>query len=217
MLHNIPHGTHNNMGDHTASSAAASAASAAAAEFQLLSVAGATPKVADAKRLVAACYPKLFSRFNVAFYGHEDDEELKSAIDALTADVGAWLSGLPENFKTSGHAMSRPKFGAIFVLKHPQVRQALGDAWCATSVDAIESRFEELHKGLVLPKKDVGGGPAPAGAPGEEIANDELVATLRAKNDELTNRLALIERVLVDILTKNYDSTVAGLVQGLLV
>lgn len=205
------------MSDSTGSASAAVAA-AALAEFQLCA-GGAAPKVADAKRLIATSYPKLFSRFNVAFYGHEDTEELKPAIDALTADVEAWLSGLPENFKTSAHAISRPKFGAVFVLKNAQVREALGEAWCNAAIDVIERRFDELHKALVLPKTPTASAPAEAVLSEEVVANEDaqqLVATLRAKNDELSNRLALIERVLVDILQKNYDSTVAGLVQGLL-
>ena len=187
--------------------------------FQLVASPDTAPLVADAKRLLTVSYPKLFSRFNHAFHGYEDASELVAAIDAITSDVRAWLTEMPANFKTSSHALSRPKFGLIFVLKNALVRAALGDAKCAAAVAAIERGWETNHKDIVVPKPPPQ--PAVSGTAGgadesEGTSAAAAAADMQEKHYELLERTKLLERALVQLLEKNYDDVVAGLVQGLL-
>jgi hypothetical protein len=186
-------------------------------QLQLVATPGDTPTVADAKRLVTACYPKLYSRFNHAFHGQDDTAQLMAAVDAVTANVDAWLAAMPDNFKTSTHALSRPKFGLVFVLKHDLVREALGEAWCATAVSAIERGWKLSHNDHVAPKPllppSTPGGTA--GLPGEGC-DDGTNESLKEKYDELLERSLLLERALVQLLEKNYDEYVCGLVSSLL-
>jgi hypothetical protein len=189
--------------------------------FQLVASPDTAPLVADAKRLLTVSYPKLFSRFNHAFHGYEDASELVAAIDAITSDVRAWLTEMPANFKTSSHALSRPKFGLIFVLKNALVRAALGDAKCAAAVAAIERGWETNHKDIVVPKPPPPPQPAVSGTAGgadesEGTSAAAAAADMQEKHYELLERTKLLERALVQLLEKNYDDVVAGLVQGLL-
>ena len=185
--------------------------------FQLVASPDTAPLVADAKRLLTVSYPKLFSRFNHAFHGHDDASELVAAIDAITSDVRAWLSEMPANFKTSAHALSRPKFGLIFVLKNALVRAALGDAKCAAAVAAIERGWETCYKDIVVPKPPQPAvSSATAGGDDSEGTSAAAADMLQEKHDELLARTKLLERALVQLLEKNYDDVVAGLVQGLL-
>lgn len=194
------------------------AENAALAQFQLVKDAGAAPLVSDAKRLLIASYPKLHGRFTFAFLGHEDDETLQAAVDSIVADVPGWLQSMPDNFKTTTHALSRPKFGLIFVLKHDQVREALGAAGCASAIDAIERGWEATYKGLVIPKPAATDSAAPSAA--GEIEGGDLTEQQRCEYEEriegLAARSLLLERAVVQLLSKNYDDTVADLVQTLL-
>ena len=178
---------------------------------------GATLYVADARRLIAATYPRLFSRFNIAFAGRDGAETLADAVDAITADVAAWLGSMPDNFKTSMHALSRPKYGIVFVLKHDGVRASLGDARCAAWVGAIESGFESAKGALVVAKAAPAAVPAglvePAAAGGgvaaELAASTSTIADLTARNEQLKSAL-------LSVIEKNYDGVVASLVESLL-
>ena len=164
--------------------------------------------VGDAKRLVTATYPKLYSRFNYAFHGHEDSEPLSEAVDVITSDIASWLKSMPDNFKTSNHALSRPKYGLIFVLKHDAIRAALGDAHCSAAIGAIERTWDECKKDIVVVvvKED-------AAAPAPTDSHDD---DLHARIDELTARNELLAATLLAMLGKHYDGVVAALVESLL-
>ena len=177
----------------TATPAAAAVADAAPAPLLTVS---------SAKTLISTTYPKLYSRFNYAFYGHEDCAPLAEVIDIITANVSAWLQTMPDNFKTSNHALSRPKYGLIFVLKHETVRASLTDAYCQAAVDAIEKVWDECKKELVVAKDDV---------PLLETEDE-----LRAKIEDLTAKNDVLSAALIAQLSKHYDDSVADLVETLL-
>jgi hypothetical protein len=178
----------------TSTTTAAAAAVAVAASASLT--------VADAKALILTTYPKLYSRFNYAFYGHEDCAPLSEVVDVITANVHAWLQSMPDNFKTSNHALSRPKYGLIFVLKHETVRASLGEAYCQAAVDAIEKVWDDCKKELVVAKDDV---------PLLETEDE-----LRAKIEDLAAKNDVLSAALIAQLSKHYDDTVADLVETLL-
>ena len=164
--------------------------------FQLVASPDTAPLVADAKRLLTVSYPKLFSRFNHAFHGYEDASELVAAIDAITSDVRAWLSEMPANFKTSAHALSRPKFGLIFVLKNALVRAALGDAKCAAAVAAIERGWETCYKDIVVPKPPQQ--PAVSATAGGDDSEGTSAAKVRAFAGKIRERLPAIPLLFID-------------------
>jgi len=180
--------------------AAESAASAVIVSFPP----GKTLLVSDAKALITATYPKLFSRFNYAFNGHADSASLAEAVDAISSDVLAWLQAMPDNFKTSSHALSRPKFGLIFALKHEGVRASLGEARCVSAIEAVEGAWEDCKKALVPAKDEVV-------APLLECEED-----LRSRVEELTTKNDMITVALVSLIAKHHDASIATLVETLL-
>lgn len=159
--------------------------------------------VADAKRLITATYPKLFSRFNFAFHGHEDDEPLSDVIDTIASDVLRWLQAMPENFKTSSHALSRPKFGLLFVLKHSAVRERIGEACCNTAADTVELAWEECKRALVVVKDD----------PAQVLESEE---ELRGRVDDLVAKNEVLSEALVALINTHYDQSIASLFETLL-
>jgi hypothetical protein len=165
-------------------------------------VASSVMTVGDAKNLVTTTYPKLFSRFNFAFNGHEDSTPLVEVVDVIRADVRAWLAAMPDNFKTSNHALSRPKFGLVFVLKHDSVRAALGEAYCSSAVALIDKTWDECKKDLVVAKDD---------APALETEDE-----LRARIDDLTVQHEAVTTMVIDLITKHYDPTIAACFETLL-
>jgi hypothetical protein len=158
--------------------------------------------VADAKNLILVTYPKLYSRFNYAFYGHEDSAPLLEVIDVIRADVRAWLSSMPDNFKTSNHALSRPKFGLVFVLKHDKVHEVLGEAYCNAAADAVEKGWDECKKDLVVLKDD---------APILETEDE-----LRARLEEVVALNETLSAMLNSLVAKHYDPTIAACFETLL-
>ena len=158
--------------------------------------------VIDAKTLITLTYPKLYSRFNYAFYGHEDGAPLSEVIDVITADVRAWLQTMPDNFKTSNHALSRPKYGLVFVLKNEDVRAALGDEYCSAAVEAVEKVWDECKKDIVVIKDDV-----------PLLESEE---ELRAKIEDLTSKNEVLSSAMVGLLAKHYDSDISALFETLL-
>jgi hypothetical protein len=158
--------------------------------------------VKDAKALVATKYSKLHSRFNYAFHGHDDSTPLAEVVDVIRADVHTWLQSMPDNFKTTNHALSRPKFGLLYVLGLPEVQEALGADVCAATSLIVESSWDECKRDLVVAKDD---------APVLE-SEDEL----RTRNEELVAKVDILTSALLDLLAKNYDTTVTTLVETLL-
>ena len=158
--------------------------------------------VADAKALITETYPKLYSRFNFAFHGHEDGAPLSEVIDVITADVRAWLQSMPDNFKTSNHALSRPKYGLVFVLKNDDVRAALGDEYCTAAVAAIEKVWDECKKDIVVIKDDI-----------PLLESEE---ELRAKIEDLSAKNDILSAALVGLLSKHYDADISSLFETLL-
>jgi hypothetical protein len=163
-----------------------------------------TITVGRAKELVEAAYPKLFTRFNFAFNGHEDSEPLSEVVSLIISDVRGWLQSMPDNFKSSNHALSRPKYGLSYVLRLDEVRADMGIEFCDKAVDIVEAGWEECKRDLVILKED---GSAPP------LENSE---ELRVKVDELTARNEMLSSALTAMLAKHYDSDVASLFQSLL-
>jgi len=182
---------------------------------------GGAPLVSDAKALVTSTYPKLCGRFNFAFHGYDDATPLRGAVDGIVGDVLAWLTAMPDKFRTSNHSLSRPKFGLVFVLKHEAVRATLGDAYCQAAIDTVERLWEDCKKDLVVPQapKDPAalGGASRAvvkieGVVGEEDELDEL----RGRVEELKAANAFVSGALVEHLRTAHGEGVASLVQSLL-
>jgi hypothetical protein len=196
--------------------AAVAAGAAVAAVAAVAAIAWTAPTgtllVGDAKRLITTTYPKLYSRFNYAFHGHEDSEPLSEAIDVITSDIAAWLKSMPDNFKTSNHALSRPKYGLIFVLKHDAIRASIGDAHCTAAIAAIERAWDECKKDIVVVSVKEDATPAAAAAAAGSLDDD-----LHARIYELTARNELLTVTLVAMLGKHYDGVVAALVESLLI
>lgn len=158
--------------------------------------------VHDAKKIITETYPKLFGRFNYAFHGHEDTAPLSEVVEVITADVRTWLESMPDNFKTSNHALSRPKYGIVFVLKHAAVREALGDEYCNKAVDLIEKNWEDCKKDIVVTKDDV-----------VTLESDD---ELRAKVDELTARNEMLSMALLGLVKQHYDAEMASIFKAML-
>jgi hypothetical protein len=159
--------------------------------------------VGDAKAMVTTTYPKLYSRFNYAFHGHDDGAPLAEVVEAIKGDVHAWLAGMPDNFKSSNHALSRPKFGLMFVLKSERVRAQLGDEACEAAIDAVEGAWDACKRELVVAKEA-------DSAPATEH-EDELL--LRSRRDD---DVKLLSEALVSLLARHYDDNIATLVSNLL-
>jgi hypothetical protein len=194
-----------------AAAAPAPAAAAAVATFFLASPGG--PIVADAKAFLTASYPKLFSRFVFAFQGHEDSAPLGGVVDAIASDVAGWFRSMPDNFKTSSHALSRPKFGLLFVLKDAEVRKSVGEQRCAAAVEAIERAWEECKKAIVVPsvkesKGGADGGAQTAAAAAVKSENDD--DDIKLKYDLLSAKFDFLASTHVAMLAKHYDADVAN-------
>ena len=185
-----------------AAATAAAPATAATAAPAATAPAATTFTVADAKRLIIETYPKLYSRFNYAFHGHEDAAPLVGVVDAIKSDVRTWLQSMPDNFKTSNHALSRPKYGLLFVLKTDEARAALGDDYCGPAVDAIERAWDECKKDVVVSKEDV-----------PLLESEE---ELRAKIDDLAAKNEIMSTALISLLSKHYDADISALFETLL-
>jgi hypothetical protein len=158
--------------------------------------------VRDAKRIITETYPKLFGRFNYAFHGHEDGAPLSEVVDVITANVRTWLESMPDNFKTSNHALSRPKYGIVFALKHVDVRAALGDEYCSAAAETIEKNWDECKKDIVVSKDDA-----------VTLESDD---ELRARVEDLTSKNEMLSSALVALIGKHYDTELVGLFKTLL-
>jgi hypothetical protein len=164
--------------------------------------------VGDAKNAIMLRYPKLYARFNQAFHTFPDSVQIEDAINQITADVDGWLSSMPENFKTSYHALSRPKFGVMFVLNNEEVRARLGVEACEDAIKKIESQWDECKRKLVVAAPSEtdgqvalldGGG----GGDGGEPRNDESL--VRA-----------LEKGVRHLLMRHYDETIVELFDDLM-
>ena len=114
---------------------------------------------------------------------------------------------MPDNFKTSYHALSRPKFGVLFVLKNEEIRARLGVEACEDAIKKIESQWDECKRKMVaapsetdgpVVRLDGGGG----GGGVEPRYNESLVRTL--------------EKGVRDLLMRHYDETIVELFDGLM-
>jgi hypothetical protein len=178
--------------------------------------------VSDAKKLIEVKYPKLHGRFNYAFNGLPDDMLLKDAIDAIASDVAGWLGGLPDNFKTSGHAISRPKFGLSYVLQLEEVRAVLGGEYCDIKNKSIERAFEALKKDFVVPsEKKEGGSVGTASATANTLNDDE--DTVAAEGHDADSRILKLEREntflkesLVSIINDQHGRTMGTIFNAML-
>lgn len=153
-----------------------------------------TYTVRDAKSLIETTYPKLCTRFNMAFHAYSDATPLSDAITDIERDVYAWLKSMPDNFKTSNHALSRPKYGVVFILKNEHVRTVLGAPRCSEAIDAIESAWEECKRNLVVQMKDC--------------------CRTSDSSSEYTD--TFYKSSLVALVEKHYDSTISKIVEKLL-
>jgi hypothetical protein len=168
--------------------------------------------VGDAKGAIALEYPKLFARFNQAFHAFSDDTELDVAIPQIVADVEGWLASMPDNFKSTHHALSRPKFGALYVLKNEDVRARMGTEACDEAIHAIESQWDACKRKLVVaapPALAVSAADAHEDA--AEVA--EVQQDVNARNARLVDTLSQGIR---QLLQRHYDDTVVELFDGLL-
>ena len=149
----------------------------------------AAPLVSHGKQLLTALYPKLHGRFVFAFHGFSDDLPLRDAVEGVTHDVEGWLRSLPENFKSSTHALSRPKFGLTFVLRHDATKDALGAEFCRSSATLIDDQFERVKKDIVPNVVEATAPSSAGGADGAPAANAPRVK--KAKRDSAAVALAL--------------------------
>lgn len=180
--------------------------------------------VSDAKKLIEVKYPKLHGRFNFAFNGLPDDMTLREAVDAISGDVEGWLAAMPDNFKTSSHAISRPKFGLSFILQQEEVRAALGGDYCDIKNTGIEREFEALKKDFVVPaeKKDVAPAVvagAPVGEAQEEEEEEDDEATdvgTRSLVTRLEEENAFLKASLIRLVHEQHGSTMSTIIGTLL-
>lgn len=187
--------------------------------------------VADAKKLIELKYPKLHGRFNFAFNGLPDDMPIKEAVDLIAGDVAGWLAAMPDNFKTSNHAISRPKFGLSYILQHEDVRAVLGGEYCDIKNTHIERAFEALKKDVVIPsekkEKEMNDSTAVSDAAAVETVDamttgdddDDVQATISKmaiKIAELEASNKFLADSLINVMNDQYGDTVSNLVKGLL-
>lgn len=200
---------------------------------------GNPPLVSDAKKLIAAKYLKLHGRFNTAFNGLPEDMTLKDAIDTIEGDVAGWLVSMPDNFKTSNHALSRPKFGISFLLQNEEVRAILGSEYCDLKNTHIERAFEALKKDIVIPseKKDKEGSTSSKRErereneqniiPADDVMEDndtvggdgdihETLAKVLTRNAELEQSNKFYSDALIKIFHDQYGKVPAELLQNLI-
>lgn len=166
--------------------------------------------IGDAKSAIALEYPKLFARFNQAFHAFSDETEIEEAMVQITADVEGWLSSMPENFKTSHHALSRPKFGALYVLKNESVRERWGEDECDKAINAIESQWDACKRKLVAVAA-----PAPA-ASVQASAQEDDVGLDADKDKEKDRLISTLAQGVRQLLSRHYDETVVDLFDGLM-
>ena len=206
-----------------AAAAAAGAAAAAAAILPPTEVAlipdafgpGCTPLVSDAKAIITAMYPRLCGRFNLAFSNYADTDPLRQALDAIVADVRAWIVALPESCKANNHTIARPKHGLSFVLKHAATRSAFGEAYCAMALHAFDRVWEDCKRELIapsVPKANREGGSDGAA----DAEADSTVEDLDLEIEELKTTNHFLASNLVDLIALHYDTKIASLVNSLL-
>lgn len=171
----------------------------------------ATFTVGDAKAILTTTYPKLYSRFNYAFHGCEDATPLAEVVAAIKSDVRGWLNNMPDNFKTSNHALSRPKFGLIFVLKNEQVRAVLGEEECDATIDAIESAWEACKRELVAVVKDESTNTVDDHSMLVNVLSDSLVALVNLHYDDVV--AALVQNLIRQVHSQNGDEALAALLR----
>ena len=187
---------------------------------------GNPPIVADAKKLIEVKYPKLHGRFNIAFNGLPDDMTIHDAIEAISTDVEGWIAAIPDNFKTSNHALSRPKFGISYILQNEEVRSILGKDYCDLKNAIIERAFEALKKDVVIPsdtkkitkreREDNGGadiGGADIGGADVLSMSDDTRDKVMARNAELEETNKFLAESLIKVVQDNYGSTVSEILQ----
>ena len=200
-------------------------------DVQPVHVLGNPPLISDGKKLIEAKYTKLHGRFNVAFNGLPDDMTLKDAIDTIAGDVSGWLAAMPDNYKTSNHALSRPKFGLSFLLQNEEVRAILGGEYCDLKNTSIERAFEALKKDFVIPsekkEKEKDGSTSSKREREREAEPDVLVgdgefdelretlAKVMARNAELEESNRFLSTSLIRVFQDQYGETPAGILQSL--
>ena len=152
------------------------------------------PLVSDAKKLIEVQYPKLHGRFNFAFNDLPEDMTLKDAIDAIAGDVPAWLTSMPDNLKSSSHALSRPKSGVSFLLQHEAVRAVLGSEYCDLKNTSIKRAFDAVKKDIVITsdKSKDGSSAAPFAVNRRDDEDGGHVLMEGGEDDELNESLAKV-------------------------
>ena len=183
--------------------------------------------VSDAKKLIEVKYPKLHGRFSYAFNGLPDDMPLKDAVDAIAGDVAGWLGAMPDNFKTSSHAISRPKFGLSYVLQLDDVKAVLGSQYCDDINSHIESVFDSLKKDYIVHSEknavqEVGEGGGIKGVEGNdgECIEGEGVEYAKQMNDMFhritVKKVKFLEEALVSLISDGHGRTLASIFEKLL-
>jgi hypothetical protein len=126
------------------------------------------------------------------------------AVRQIASDVEGWLVSMPENFKTSTHALSRPKFGVAYVLKNDDVRSRVGADMCDELMNTIESQWSVCKGRVVIP-------------PSIDVASDAIC-------DDTEKDVHGDDALLVDVLSDglremlrlHYNDVVAGLFDSLM-
>jgi hypothetical protein len=136
----------------------------------------------------------------MAFHAFPDDMDIDDAVQQITSDVEGWLTSMPDNFKTSYHALSRPKFGVLFVLKNDDVRARMGAEACDDAIKVIESQWDTCKCKMVA-------APAPAPAP------EPVPSSSTSDSERLINTLSKSVR---ELLFRHYDETIVNLFDGLM-
>lgn len=178
--------------------------------------------VSEAKALIVAEYPKLCGRFNVAFVGASDDELLLPVVDRILADVSGWVASFPDNFKTSSQAVSRPKFGLLYLLKHESVRASLGSPYCLQAIERIERAWDDVKRDHVVAKDEK---PAPERQSGDanEASTTEDDAPPTSTEDDLRAEIELLKATneflataLIEQIRAHCEPVTANLFESLL-
>lgn len=160
--------------------------------------------VSDVKASLAITYPKLYTRFNQAFASYSDDTLIDDVITSITQDVDGWLNSMPENFKTTHHALSRPKFGILFALKNDTVRARLGEEVCDNAIHIIESRYDIVKHNIVKHNDE------------DILKHDKL--SVEMMNASVQSHLThTLSDALIRLLETHYDTNVADLFKSLIV
>lgn len=179
--------------------------------------------VGDAKGAIALMYPKLYARFNQAFHAFPDDLDIEDAVQQITADVEGWLTSMPDNFKTSHHALSRPKFGVFFVLKNEEVKARMGVEACEEAIKVIESQWDACKRKLVVappaPSVLLAAAAAVSAAEGEGGGGgrgDDAGGAGGAGGAGAERLINTLSQSVRELLLRHYDETVVNLFDGLM-